>query len=83
MNLYLTNGGYASTSNKQDYKQTKFKNYRGVIQYDESSGYTLSVPFGQSSIVVIQGVNYSNESTFMAAANVFDIEKVKQELGEK
>lgn len=82
VNMYL-GSGYASSSNNQDHKQTKFKNYPAVIQYNQSSGYTLSVPFGQSSIAVISGVNYSNENTFMTAANEFDIEKIKQELGEK
>lgn len=83
VNMYLGNGGYASSSNNQNHKQTKFKGYPAVIQYEESSGYTLSVPFGQSSIAVISGVNYSNENTFTAAANEFDIEKIKKELGEK
>jgi hypothetical protein len=83
VNMYLTSGTYASTAEDQNHKQVKFKDYRGVLAYDDYSGYTLSVPFGQSSIFVAEGVNFESEQEIMAAANEFDIEKIKKEFGEQ
>jgi len=82
-NMMLSGGAYATTSSDQNYKQTTFKGYRSVLQFDNSSGYTLSVPFGQSSIFVLNGRNYDSEADIMADAENFDIESIKQELGEK
>ncbi len=82
-NMMLTSSAYATSSNDQNYKQVTFKGYRSVLQYDDGSGYTLSVPFGQSSIMVVNGRNYDNEKSLMQAAEVFDIESIKAELGEK
>lgn len=82
-NMMLSSGAYSTTSSDQNYKQTTFKGYRAVLQYDNSSGYTLSVPFGQSSIFVLNGVNYSSETEMMTAAENFDLEPIKKELGEK
>jgi hypothetical protein len=82
-NLYLTSGTYASTAEENNHKQVKFKDHRAVLAYDDDSGYTLSVPFGQSSIFVAEGVNFENEQEIMAAADEFDIDKIKQELGEQ
>jgi hypothetical protein len=83
VNMYLNNGGYATTSNDKSSKVTKFKTYRAVIRYDEGSGYTLSVPFGQTSLMVIEGSNYPTETAFMGAANQIDLDKIKSQLGEQ
>jgi hypothetical protein len=83
VNMYLTSGAYASSNEDQNHKQVKFKEYPGVLAYDDNSGYTLSVPFGQSSIFVAEAVNFENEQEIMAAANEFDIEKIKKEFGEQ
>ena len=83
VNMYLSSGSYASSTEEQNHKQLKFKEYRGVLSYDDYSGYTLSVPFGQSSIFVAEGVNFANEQEIIAAANEFDIEKIKNEFGEQ
>ncbi|RDC64929.1 hypothetical protein [Adhaeribacter pallidiroseus] len=84
VNLYLTNGGYSQTTGgKQDWKQTKVKGNKAVIEYDESTGYKLTVPLGQSSMLVYEGVNFKNEAELMAAANAVDIAGIKKMLGEK
>lgn len=81
--LYLDNAAYTGQNNDKNVKRTKFKGYRAILKYDESSGYTLSVPFGQSSVMIFEGVNFSDENDLMKAANNFDIEKIKSDLGEK
>jgi hypothetical protein len=82
--MYLANGGYAQQTNgEQNWKQVKVKGYRAIIEYDESSGYKLSVPIGQSSLIVWEGINYKTEQEMLAVANAFDIDGIKSMLGEK
>jgi len=81
-NMYLASGSYASTQD-QNHKQVKFKEYRAVLEYDESSGYKLSVPFGQSSILIAEGINFASEQEIMSAAEKIDIDNIKKELGEQ
>jgi hypothetical protein len=84
VNMYLTSGGYAqSTGGQQNWKQTKVKGYRAVIEYNEGSGYKLSVPVGQSSLIVWEAINFASEQEVMNAANAFDIDGIKKMLGEQ
>jgi hypothetical protein len=84
VNMYLANGGYAQQTNgQQNWKQVKVKGYRAIIEYDESTGYKLSVPLGQSSLIVWEAVNFATEQEVMSAANTFDIDGIKKTLGEQ
>jgi hypothetical protein len=84
VNMYLANGGYSQTTNgEQNWKQTKVKGQKAIIEYDDNTGYKLSVPLGQTSLLVWEGVNFASEQDMMAAANSFDIEGMKKMLGEK
>lgn len=84
VNMYLANGGYSQqTGGQQNWKQTKVKGYKAIIEYDESSGYKLSVPLGQSSLIAWEGINYASEQEMMSAANAFDIDGIKKMLGEQ
>lgn len=84
VNMYLANGGYSQTTNgEQNWKQTKVKGHKAIIEYDDNSGYKLSVPLGQTSLIVWEGVNFANEQELMSAANAFDIDGIKKMLGEK
>ncbi|WP_256011074.1 hypothetical protein [Desertivirga xinjiangensis] len=84
VNLYLTNGAYAQTTGgEQKWKQTKLKGNKAVIEYDDSSGYKLTVPLGQSSLVVFEGLNFATEQDLMTAASAIDIDKIKKTLGEQ
>ena len=84
VNVYLTGGGYAQTTGgQQNMKQTRIKGFRAVIEYDEGSGYKLSVPVGQSSLVVFDGVNFATEQEMMSAAGVVDLAGIKKMLGEQ
>lgn len=82
-NAYMTNANYASTGGQQNWKQTKVKGHKGIIEYSDASGYKLSVPLGQSSMIVWEGVNFASEQDVMTAANAFDIDGIKKTLGEK
>jgi len=84
VNAYLASGGYAQQTNgQQNWKQTKLNGYRAIIEYNDGSGYKLSVPIGQSSIIVFEGVNFATEQEMMKAAEVFNIDGIKKELGEQ
>lgn len=84
VNAYLANGGYAQQTNgQQNWKQTKVKGHRAIIEYDQSSGYRLSVPLGQSSLIVYEGVNIASEGDMIKAAESLDIDGIKKQLGEQ
>ena len=84
VNMYLANGGYSQTTNgEQNWKQTKVKGYKAIIEYDDNTGYKLSLPLGQTSMIVWEGVNFASEQDMMAAANAFNIDGIKKMLGEK
>ena len=86
VNLYFNNGMYAQSSSNGEnpnVKQVKVKGYKAVISYDDSKGYSLLVPLGQSSLIVWECVNFTNEAAVMSAANAFDIDGIKKMLGEQ
>jgi hypothetical protein len=83
VNSYMTNSAYAQQNNgQQGMKQTKLKGYRAVIEYNEGSGYKLSVPLGQSSMIMYEAVNFKTEQDVMKAAEAVDIDSIKKQLGE-
>jgi hypothetical protein len=80
------NSAYVQTENNgknQNAKQTKVKGYKAIITYDQSSGYALLVPIGQSSMIAWACVNFASEQDVMNAANAFDIDGIKKMLGEQ
>ncbi|MFW5707336.1 MAG: hypothetical protein ACOCX0_05005 [Bacteroidota bacterium] len=81
--IYMRDGGQWQTTDETNQKQIRFQEQRAVISYTDYDGYTLSVPFGQSSVFVLNGINFENESQFMAAANSFSINQIKKELGDE
>jgi hypothetical protein len=82
VNIYEGTATY-ETSTDQNQKQIVYKGYNSLIEYDDYEGYKLSVPFGQSSVMVLNGINFAGENEFMDAANEINIENIKQKLGEK
>ena len=84
VNMYFSGGAYAqSTDGKQNMKQTRLKNNRAIIEFEEDNGYELTVPIGQSSLMVLRAVNFATEQEVMTAANAIDIEGIKKMLGEQ
>jgi hypothetical protein len=84
VNAYFGNA-YAVESNGKDQnvKQVKVQGNKAIISYDESKGYSLIVPIGQSSMVVWECINFANEDEVMTAANAISIDNIKKSLGEK
>lgn len=84
VNMYMSSGGYSQTTGgEQNWKQTKLKGHRAIIEYNEGSGYKLSVPLGQSSLIVFEGVNFASEPDMMKAAEAVDVDGIKATLGEQ
>jgi len=84
VNMFLANNGYAQQTNgQQNWKQTRIKGYKAVIEYNDNTGYKLSVPLGQTSLLMYEGINFASEQDFMNAANQIDIDGIKKALGEK
>jgi len=83
VNVYFNNAYVQADANQQNVKQTKVKDYKALISYDESKGYTLIVPIGQSSMIVWECVNFADENEVMNAAAKFDIDGIKKKLGEQ
>ncbi|HEY6956896.1 MAG TPA: hypothetical protein VI385_16705 [Flavisolibacter sp.] len=84
VNMYFNNGGYMQTSGgEQKWKQIKVQDEKAIIEYDASTGYKLSVPVGQTTLLVFEGINFANEQDFMTAVNQINIPSIKTQLGEK
>ena len=84
VNMYFSSGGYAQTNGgEQNWKQIKVKGNRAIIEYNEGSGYKLSVPIGQSSLIVYEGVNFATETEMVKSAEAVDIDGIKKMLGEQ
>ncbi len=81
--LYWHEGMYVQSTDQPNRKEIRFQENRAVINYTDEDGYTLSVPFGQSSVFLINGINFENESQFMSAANQFNINNIKNILEDK
>lgn len=83
LNLYFANSQAQTSGGQQNWKQVSVKGNKAILEYDADSGYKLSVPFGQSSLMVYEGINFKDEKEMMAAANAVDIDQIKKMLGEK
>lgn len=82
--IYLSSaGGMYQTSDDDNHKIVTFDGKRAVLEYDEYSGYKLTVPFGQSSILITEGINYADENEMMNSSKEINIGNIKKELGEE
>ncbi|WP_153800826.1 hypothetical protein [Foetidibacter luteolus] len=83
VNVYFNNTYIQGNGEQQNVKQVKVKGYKSLIQFDESKGYTLLVPLGQTSLIAFECINFANEQEVMTAASAFDIDGIKKMLGEQ
>ncbi len=82
--MYFNNAyGMQANADNQNMKQVKVKGNKAIIQYDDSKGYTLIVPIGQASMIVWEAINFADETEVMNAANAFDIDGMKKQMGEQ
>lgn len=79
--MYFAEGFHLHDADQTNQKEIRFQDHQALIRYDDNTGYGLSVPFGQSSILVLNGVNFESEASFMAAANQIKLAEIKQKLG--
>ncbi len=56
---------------------------KALLQYDEYSGFKLTVPLGQSSAFSLNCTNFESEDAVMEASDLFDLAEFKELLGEK
>ncbi len=70
-------------SGDDDSKVIRYKNNKAFIKVDDYTGYEMMVPFGQSSVFVLECEPCETEDQLMAIADLFDIEKYKSLLGEQ
>jgi hypothetical protein len=81
INAYLTNPMYAGSNENQ--KAVKVGDYRAVLMADEDGGFTLSIPLGQSSLIMINCKDCADENAVSDTALKFDIAGIKTMLGEQ
>ncbi len=82
--VYFSNAGMVEASGQQqNYKQVKVKGNKGIIQYDDSKGYSLIISLGQNSGIFWECINFATEKEVMDAANSLDIDQIKKLLGEQ
>jgi hypothetical protein len=82
--MYFANAGMVQAyGDQQNVKNVMVKGNKGIIQYDDSRGYTLIIGIGQAGGIVWEAINFSTEEEVMSAANSFDIDKIKKILGEQ
>lgn len=79
MNAYMQQ----ANAENQKTKQVKVKGNKAIIEYDDRKGYTLIMPMGQTSLIVWECINFTDENEVMAAAGSFDIDGIKKMMGEK
>lgn len=84
-NMYFNNAYVQAnmTEKNPDIKQVQVKGEKAIIQFDQSTGYSLIAQLGQSTVMAWQCVNFATEDEVMKAANAFDIAGVKKLMGEQ
>jgi hypothetical protein len=86
VNMYfMNNTTYVQENGQQNpnIKQTQVKGEKAIIQFDQSKGYTLIAELGQSTVMVWECVNFATEDEVMSAANSFDLDSIKKQMGEQ
>ena len=81
VNDYISNPIYSSGEDG-DKKVIRYKEINCLLEFEEYTGYTLSIPVGTKSLVQLNAVNFEDEEEVLKAADSFDLEVIKKYLGE-
>lgn len=76
------NAGMYTYSNQPDQKTIEIAGNQAVINFDESTGYKITISMGQQTVIIIEGVNIPTEGDITKMANDFDYAFIKKMLGE-
>jgi len=79
-NAYVQNN---MTEQNPNIKQVQVKGEKAIIQFDQSTGYSLIAQLGQATVIAWQCVNFATEDEVMKAAESFDIANIKKLMGEQ
>jgi hypothetical protein len=71
------------TGGDETSKVIRYKGNKAYLEADDYAGYKMMVPFGQSSIFVLECSSCDTEANLLEIADLFDIEKYKSLLGEQ
>jgi hypothetical protein len=82
-NMQLAMSSYAMTSSDDQSKIIQYKGYKTLLEAEEYAGFKMSIPFGQSSLFVLDCHPCESENQLLEAADGFDIDKYSKLLGEK
>ena len=81
INMILSNPGYMSSNGNQ--KAVKVGSYRAVLNAEDNGKFSLSIPLGQSSLIIMSLNDYKDENEVIQTAGKFDIAGIKTMLGEQ
>ncbi len=82
VNMMLTNPMYMNSSNNNT-KAVKVGDYRAVLTAEDDGSFTLSIPIGQSSVIIMKCGSCKDEDAVTQTAGNFNIESIKMMLGEQ
>lgn len=72
-----------NNSSDQKVKQVMIKGNKGIIQFEQNTGYQVFMQLGQASMIGWECVNFATEDEVMAAVNSFDVDGIKKMMGEQ
>lgn len=79
--MALSSGNYSGFDDNS--KIIRYKEYKALVELDESSGFELSVPFGQSSVFILKCEICQTEDELFSIADNFDFNEFKNLFGEE
>ncbi len=82
VNMMLTNPMYMNSSNNNT-KAIQVGDYRAVLTAEDDGSFTLSIPLGQSSVIIMKCGSCKDEDAVTQTAGNFNIDLIKTLLGEQ
>ena len=81
VNMMVSNPSMASYDENE--KLVTVHGHRALLEYDEYTGFKLTVPIGQSTGFMLECINFDSEDDVMEVADLFDLAEIMSLLGEK